>query len=192
MLLHLWGEEQAKRWAQQYQQFTKMEAVQNAISMNHQIHHWFVNAKFALKPLKPLIQDNHSVVVQWQWLKPKTFKPRDRPCRFDSTETILEKAGLMDKSWGTCLAHRESGIPIRTGQIFTIRAENPEDLPSWDLLDLSWNLLRVAAICGAADVLDEYWDEDEDEDEDEWRQHAIEGAILAQAAAITARNKGKG
>jgi len=185
LLLHLWGEEQSTIWAQQYQRFTETEATQNGISMNHQIHYWFDNAKFALKPLKPLGQDNNSIVVQWHWLKPTMFKPKDRTCRYDSTATILEKAGLMDKNWGTRLAHRESGVPIRTGQIFTIRADNPEDLPSWDLLELSWNLLRVAAICGAADVPDEYWDESDDDDE-EWPQHAIDAAIVARAAAIIA------
>ncbi|KAK3941404.1 hypothetical protein QBC46DRAFT_353249 [Diplogelasinospora grovesii] len=181
LLLHLWGEEQGKVWAQQYQLLTETEATQNGISMNHQIHHWFDNAKFALKPLKPLGQDNNSIVVQWHWLKPTIFKPKDRTCRYDSTATILERAGLTDKNWGTCLAHRESGIPIRNGQIFTIRAENPEDLPSWDLLELSWNLLRVAAICGAADVPDDYYDESDDDDE-EWPEHAVIAAITARQA----------
>ncbi|KAK4458993.1 hypothetical protein QBC42DRAFT_184574, partial [Cladorrhinum samala] len=52
---------------------------------------------------------------------------------------------------GKSLAHRESGLPIRTGQTFTILAEDSDhkEVPSWDLLDLSWNFLRVAAICGA-------------------------------------------
>ncbi|KAL2139811.1 hypothetical protein VTI28DRAFT_4666 [Corynascus sepedonium] len=35
----------------------------------------------------------------------------------------------------------------------------PEDKPSWDLLKMQWYLLRVAAICGAADVTDDYHDD---------------------------------
>lgn len=31
-------------------------------------------------------------------------------------------------------------------------------MPSWDLLELQWDLLRVAALCGAADVPDDYYD----------------------------------
>ena len=46
-------------------------------------------------------------------------------------------------------------MPIETGQTFVIRAEKPEDLPSFELLELQWNLLRVAAICGAADIRDQ-------------------------------------
>lgn len=39
--------------------------------------------------------------------------------------------------------------------MFTIVAEDPNDLPDWDMLELQWNLLRVAAIAGAADVDDD-------------------------------------
>jgi len=64
-----------------------------------------------------------------------------------------------------CLAHREGGLPIRTRWTFTIRAENSENIPSWDLLYLSWNLLRVAAIWGAANVTDdEYYFMPDDDD----------------------------
>jgi len=118
----LWGEEQSKRWAQTYQLFTETERTQNGISMNHQIHHRFDNARFALKPLRR--QDDNSIVVQWHWLKATALRPKDRASRFDSTASILECAGLTDKSWGACLAHRESGVPIRTGQVFTIRTED--------------------------------------------------------------------
>jgi len=182
VLLHLWGEEQSKRWAQKYQLFAETEQAQNGISMNHQIHHWFDNARFALKPLR--CPDDNSIVVQWHWLKTATLKPWDRaPCH-EPTASILERAGLTDKNWGERLAHRESGIPIRTGQIFTIRAENPEDLPSWDLLELSWNLLRVAAICGAADVDDAYWNAPHNDDEYVASQQAArEDRTASQPAA---------
>ncbi|EPE06078.1 snf2 family helicase [Ophiostoma piceae UAMH 11346] len=50
------------------------------------------------------------------------------------------------------LAHRQSGICIETGQVFVISADRPEGLPSLDLLELQWNLVRVAAMSGAADA----------------------------------------
>jgi len=149
--------------------------------MNHQIHHWFDNARFALKPLRR--PDDNSIVVQWHWLKVTAFRPKDRTSRFDSTASILESAGLTDKSWGACLAHRESGVPIRTGQVFTIRAEDAADLPSWDLLELSWNLLRVAAICGAANADDAYWDAPDDDDEP-WPEHAVLAAMQENLNAM--------
>jgi hypothetical protein len=54
-------------------------------------------------------------------------------------------------------------VNIRTGQTFLLRADNPEDKPSWELLEMQWNLLRVAAICGAADVTEDYYDDTEPE-----------------------------
>ncbi|KAK3358367.1 hypothetical protein B0T24DRAFT_600251 [Lasiosphaeria ovina] len=51
-------------------------------------------------------------------------------------------------------AHRASGVAIRTRQTFLLRAH--KEMPSWDL--------RIPAICGAADVTDDYYDfEDPDE-----------------------------
>jgi hypothetical protein len=129
--------------------------------MSHQLHFWFDNAKFALKPLR---QSSGEVVVQWHWLKKPVLKPK---VVIRTGYDPLLQAGLIDQNWGDCLAHRKSGMPIRTGQTFTIRAENPEDLPSWDLLQLQWDLLRVAAICGAADVTDDYYDSDDDHAQDE-------------------------
>jgi hypothetical protein len=81
-----------------------------------------------------------------------------------SGDMILDLAGLRTpsgpKTWGSCLAHRASGVPLRTGQTFVIRADHPKELPSFELLELRWNLARVAAICGAAD--DETNDDDEE------------------------------
>ncbi len=54
----------------------------------------------------------------------------------------------------------------RLHQTFVIWAENPEDLPSFELLEIQWNLRRVAAICGAANVTDaSYYELDDDDDE---------------------------
>ncbi|CAK7273948.1 hypothetical protein SEPCBS119000_005919 [Sporothrix epigloea] len=54
------------------------------------------------------------------------------------------------------VAHRESGLPLQIGYIVTIRAEDPEDLPSFDLLEMQWDLLRIAAMSGAAEAQDEW------------------------------------
>jgi len=181
ILPHLWGEEQGERWARTYQLLAETERTQNGISMSHQIRHWFDDARFALKPLRR--PDDSSIVVQWHWLEATALRPRDRTSRFDSTASILESAGLADKSWGACLARGESRVPIRTGQVFTIRAQDPADLPSWDLLELSWNLLRVAAICGAANADDAYWDAPDDDDE-EWPEHAVLAAMRHNLKAM--------
>jgi hypothetical protein len=160
------------------------QSVKNGISMSHQIHFWFDNARFALKPLR---ETPEGVVVQWHWLKRSILKPLTyiRP-----NEDILHQAGVMDRNWGDNLAHRESGVRIRTGQTFLLRAGKPEDKPSWDLLEMQWNLQRVAAICGAADVTDDYYDYEHP------GERGYDEAVAAQQGAILAeyeegRDKGK-
>lgn len=97
--------------------------------------------------------------MQWHWLRATPLKPKDI-VRGD--QDILVQAGLTDQKWGANLAHRKSGVPIQTGQTFIIRADDPEDLPSFELLELQWNLLRIAAICGAAEATDEDYLGDDD------------------------------
>lgn len=100
------------------------------------------------------------MVVQWHWLKRTTLKPTTI-IRADDDD-FLARAGLVDQSWGEQLAHRRSGMTVRTGQTFTITADDPEDIPSFELLQMHWDLLRIAAISGAAGLVDEDYLSDDD------------------------------
>ncbi|KAK4035367.1 hypothetical protein C8A01DRAFT_17963 [Parachaetomium inaequale] len=159
ILQAFWGAKKAMTWRRDFEDARITQSPKNYLSLGHQIHFWFDNARFALKPLRQ-IQDE--IVVQWHWLKRSRLLPRTEIGH--AQDTFLALAGLNDLTWGSCLAHRRSGVPIQTGQTFVIRAKNHKDLPSFELLELQWNLLRVAAICGAADVADaSYYDLDDDE-----------------------------
>ena len=160
-LQFFWGDKRAMAWRRQYQDANITQSPQNLISMNHHLHFWFDNARFALKPLR---QTRNEIVLQWHWLRYGILKPRTM---IKEDQDLLVQAGLTDQvSWGTNLAHRKSGVRIQTGQTFVIRAENPEDLPSFELLELQWDLLRVAAICGAAEATDEDYGEGYDTDDE--------------------------
>jgi len=50
---------------------------------------------------------------------------------------------------------RQSGVQIQTGHIFLLPRH--EHMPSRELLEMQWDLLRVAALCGAAGVTDDYY-----------------------------------
>ncbi|KAL2190130.1 hypothetical protein L209DRAFT_750132 [Thermothelomyces heterothallicus CBS 203.75] len=184
VLTFFWGSEKTTAWRRMFEDANITQSAKNGISMNHQIHFWFDNARFALKPLR---ETPEGVVVQWHWLKRSVLKPLVdiRP-----DQDILLQAGITDQNWGDNLAHRKSGVRIRTGQTFLIRADKPEDRLSWDLLEMQWNLLRVAAISGAADVTDDYYDyEDPDERAYDADVAAKQRAILAEhGTAITSRH----
>ncbi|KAF4461919.1 hypothetical protein FALBO_11283 [Fusarium albosuccineum] len=148
MLAQWWGQDQANRWADLIR--SKGETAQNRLSLNHQIRWWWDRAKFAFKPLR---QVGNTIVIQFHWLKQSELKP-------DSSinSGFMEETGLAGESgarWGKGFVLHESGHSVKTGQIFTITAKNQDDLPSFDLLQLQWDLHRVAAMCGAANVTDE-------------------------------------
>ncbi|KAK3900227.1 hypothetical protein C8A05DRAFT_17445 [Staphylotrichum tortipilum] len=156
LLQSFWGDKQASAWRQLCEDPAITQSLANYLSLGRQIHFWFDKARFALKPLS---QTQTAITVQFHWLRRTSLSPTDIIKETDGEE-LLEVAGLRTPTstpatWGSCLAHRASGVPIRTGQTFLIRANHPMELPSFQLLELQWNLLRVAAICGAADVTDE-------------------------------------
>lgn len=174
ILLAFWGSDKSMMWRRAFEDAGITQSAKNGILMNHQLHFWFDNARFALKPLREI--PGEGIIVQWHWLKRSILKPLVYilPSQ-DSRETLLH-AGVTDGSWGDNLAHRPSGVAIRTGQTFLLRAH--EEMPSWDLLEMQWDLLRVAAICGAADVTDDYYDyEDPDE-------HGFDEAVAAKQRAM--------
>jgi hypothetical protein len=146
--------------------------------MSQQVHSWFDRARFALKPIR---QFPGAVVVQWHWLKKPVLKPK---VGIRSDYDPLLQAGLTDQIWGDYL-----GGDVRTGQTFTIRAENPEDLPSWELLQLQWDMQRVATICGAADVTDDYYDLDDQDCAQDETIIARQRVIFEEQWARGARDK---
>ncbi|KAF4984340.1 hypothetical protein FZEAL_451 [Fusarium zealandicum] len=174
VLAMFWGQAQAQRWYGLFLDRNTTESARNLLSLNHQYHFWWDKANFALKPLTTTANE---ITVQFHWLKTGNFKPRDHISR-DSYLRLASLDGPDGMAWGDRLAHRKSGLPIETGQTFIIKAEHPDDLPSFELLQLQWDLLRVAAMCGAGEASDDdffYERDDEDDvagfsevDEDVW------------------------
>jgi hypothetical protein len=62
------------------------------------------------------------------------------------------------------LAYRKDSRELKTGQGFVIKANNPETLLDFELLELQRDLLRVAVILGAAAVEDSYYPDEDDDD----------------------------
>lgn len=146
-----WGYEKQESWISQFFNPEISQSARNLLSLSPLLHTWWNRAKFALKPLR---REQNAITVQWHWLKAaKLFPTQIIPKDFDPEELI------DPQGWGDghpqLFAHRPSGRTIRTGQTFTIRADYPEHLPSFELLELQWNILRIAAISGATDLCGE-------------------------------------
>ncbi|CAK7565231.1 MAG: hypothetical protein SEPTF4163_003143 [Sporothrix epigloea] len=170
MLVSFWGKEKADAWSRQYCAASVTESAKNLLCLNSQLHFWWGMCRLALRPIRTL--DPCAIKLQLHWLRRSRTRPT-APLSGTSDDIRLLCGGEDDlETWGPQpVAHRKSGLPLRTGQIFTIRAENPEDLPSFELLDMQWNLLRVAAMSGAAEAED-VPPEEEDED-DEYGEHYV-------------------
>lgn len=197
-----WGHEKAQEWSDLFQDESVTESPQNLVCLNHQLHWWLDNARLALKPLRNT--DSGAVVVQFHWLKVNRLKPHmplEKPNEVLPFSGILSKAGLSDNgTWGDKLAHRKSGLPLQTGQTFVLGAKDPERAPSFELLQLSWDLLRVGAISGAAGPLEldndddtdnsgvGYWDWEENE-LGQWRRCGSESGEEAEETEDRGRSK---
>ncbi|CAK7565232.1 MAG: hypothetical protein SEPTF4163_003144 [Sporothrix epigloea] len=164
MLVSFWGKEKAAAWSRQCCAASVTESAKNLLCLNSQLHFWWGTCRLALRPIRTL--DSCAIKLQLHWLRRSRTRPT-APLSGTSDDIRLLCGGEDDlKNWGPQpVAHRKSGLPLRTGQIFTIRAESPEDLPSFELLDMQWNLLRVAAMSGAAEAEDAPPEEEDEGDE---------------------------
>ncbi|CAI4213506.1 unnamed protein product [Parascedosporium putredinis] len=86
--------------------------------------------------------------LRLHWMKKATIKPTDQVLQEDLDEALAQAGISRNEGWGAQPLWRSSGIPLITGQVFAIKALDPEDLPSFELLELSWTFLRVASMCG--------------------------------------------
>ncbi|KAK0758953.1 hypothetical protein N5P37_008440 [Trichoderma harzianum] len=159
MLEMFWGEETKNNLSKSIRDRKITESPKNLICINRQLYTWLDDCKAALKPLEKL---EEGVRVQFHWLNESKYKPNSIVTNF---ATFKKQTGINDgKSWGYKIAHRKSGLMLNTGQTFVLKSENADHMPSFELLELSWNLLRIAAMCGASGELDELSDDDDDEE----------------------------
>lgn len=102
------------------------------------------NTRWALKPLRK--SDNGGVLVQLHWLRPTSLTPLSEiKARDQLAENVLAQAGLSDyKSWGD----GEGEWKGTNGKVFELGPWNGVG-PSFEVLEMHWNMMRVAAICGA-------------------------------------------
>ncbi|KAK1246092.1 hypothetical protein MKX07_005161 [Trichoderma sp. CBMAI-0711] len=156
LLQCFWGENIRNRWATCVTDPSIIKSPRNSLSMNRQLHFWWDNAAFALKPLS---ESETAIVVQWHWLQDSCLSPRMMiPPNAEYTKYVSRHVG---DSWGS-LKHA-FGKTLQTGQVFTIRVEDASRLPCFELLELQWDLLRVAAISGAGNfqAFDPFYDAEE-------------------------------
>ncbi|UPK91971.1 hypothetical protein LCI18_002906 [Fusarium solani-melongenae] len=176
ILKTFWGEK-AVPWITTCTNPDFIESLQNHITLDPMFRSPFIEGRLAFKPLRSA--DPNERRIQLHRLKRSPFRVSDF-C-FHGNPLERGRDGEKIKAWGDRFLPGEiASIPITTetepGRILTIRADNPADLPDWDMLELQWDLVRVAAFAragvdddgdGGDDMDDEYDEYDRGGDDDD-------------------------
>lgn len=148
----------------EHNQQTPRDGCFNMISLEKFAYALWGAGRFALRPMET---SDSTLKVQFYWQR--------RSSNGVTELDLLTLPGLSHGLYGgkdyslpmLTGTFRENGEPeyraITSGNVFTITTPDPRNLPlpSWSLLELQWNLQRIAGMSGAGELGD-YDDHDPD------------------------------
>ena len=126
-----------------------VESCENLINLNSYAHTLWNSGCFALKP-ETASEDGKELDLLFFWQPRHELLPL-----VDLSMTPKSSEKLEGCRPDQALFRRvDVGFDhLRSGDRIKLRTEDPQrhPLPSWELLDMQWNLQRVVGMCGAAD-----------------------------------------
>ncbi|GES66317.1 hypothetical protein ATEIFO6365_0013028500 [Aspergillus terreus] len=161
-LLNLfWLDKTIAKWEEYISGPDGTEVISNLLCLSESVHGLWRKARFALEPVA-MSEDKKTLVLRFWWLPLRKYSKWVRVTDSPSLPSDLDAGPFNAKLWDCVTEER-----IRSGQLFTMTTADPESmpLPSFELLRMQWILNRVAAMCGAADVLEEEYVEFFDDDD---------------------------
>ncbi|KKP01701.1 hypothetical protein THAR02_06207 [Trichoderma harzianum] len=169
MLDTFWGTETATRLSTLILDPNFLRSPQNMPSLNRQLGWWFHSGKIAFKPLRK--SNDSSFIFQVYWLKKSEPKPTELFTNEMSICRVADSAGIVygcagREGWGRCDTPYYGNLGMETGQIHGLGENYGIEPPSFELLQVSWDLLRVAAICGATQPV--FWSDEVEEDNNDY------------------------
>ncbi|KAJ9491026.1 hypothetical protein VN97_g2214 [Penicillium thymicola] len=144
------------------------EQVSNLITLDMQTHEYWDRANFAFRPVW-INRTKTEMHVAFHWLPFVKDGPLEilvKRTELVPTEEFIFNhpyyRPTMDPGKNNILFHTQTLKPILSGHVFKITTDDPKarPLPSMELLQLKWNLSRIAAMQGGGE------DEDSDDDSD--------------------------
>ena len=112
----------------------------------------------ALCGFEPIAMDETSIKLKFHWLTPNTTKFKGQIDFKTNPNAVFKESNFR-------ITHSQTLRPVTGGELITVKAVKPSLLPSWHILALQWDLVRVCSLCAAAEAEDEI-EEDEEEDDD--------------------------
>lgn len=129
------------------------------ICLSPLLQRWWRKAYFALEPDEKI---PNGVRVRLRWLKRTAFTVKDKleTLAIDPRDCLLwpQEEGVI------AIKDLVSGHPLLDGTLFDFASDDPQNQVSFDLLQLQWDLLRMAALSGAVEAVeDPSWNPDDDD-----------------------------
>ncbi|KAI3196975.1 hypothetical protein CBS147311_7121 [Penicillium roqueforti] len=165
-----WGKDRVDQWKAQLLtgDVIGTERVSNLITLEMQTHEYWDRASIAFRPVW-VNATNTEMHIAFHWLP--FVKDGPLAIHIKQTELVPTQEHIfsdpyykprMGPGMNNMLFHTETLKPIVSGYVFKMSTTNAKErpLPSMELLQLKWNLSRIAAMQGAAE------DEDSDYESD--------------------------
>ncbi|KAL6702336.1 hypothetical protein J3F84DRAFT_399770 [Trichoderma pleuroticola] len=154
MMDTFWGTEAAARLSPLLRDPVFLKSPQNMLSLNRQLRWWYQSGRIAFKPLRET--DTNSLMIQFHWRKKSRLEPAQLFTDGMSFLHVMDAADIPNchasgsgvHGWGKDSSNSH-GLGMETGHVHRLYERFDIGPPSFELLQLSWDLLRVAAICGA-------------------------------------------
>ena len=102
--------------------------------------------------LEPVERLSNGTRVRLRWLRQTSFTVWDRVPLNTNPNDHLHPPNVPGSF---NIRDLPSGHPIPDGSVFDLTSDYGEMHVSYDLLQLQWDLLRMAALCGAAEAADD-------------------------------------
>jgi hypothetical protein len=184
MLQYFWSDGHIQEWRDailrdQNNPHKGVETCCNLICLSRDAHAYWTKAYFALKPIQ-LSEDKKSLDVEFHWLP----KYNHSPTPVLDILTLPKSLGGRDDMQ---LFDFRTGQRICSGQRISLTTDDPDNqpLPHLALLEMQWVLHRLTAMSGAAEIYDDFNDDDDDAmalcnewdlyGEDEWDPYKMNG-----------------
>lgn len=127
-----------------------IESLQNVICLSHDLHKMWSKGHFAFYPEPAQPEgDGWSMRLRFCWMENVRFDPSQHITEhFLSTPRTVINAQPLTIRGALAAVQLVKSTPIFDGKIVNIRAARKEDLPSYDICLLQYDIIRMAALCG--------------------------------------------
>ncbi|KAI4149166.1 MAG: hypothetical protein LQ340_004762 [Diploschistes diacapsis] len=161
----VYASEQLQQWVQKLSpEGEVIDRASNMLTLNPILHRLWGKALIGFEPLERI---PNGITMRFWWLQRTGMRLSDRNIDITADPATLfhqsnEPGHISMVDFGTCR-------PICSGDVITVTAQEPADVPDFEILQLQWDLLRMTALTGAAEDAEDDEDDDDDDDDDEDR-----------------------